>query len=57
MGICSLDDRMAYEEALPIVRHFTYSVSISMLTDRPETQRNCARLGSRSGPKNVLGIY
>lgn len=30
VGICSLDDRLAYEETLPLVRHFIYFVSISM---------------------------
>jgi hypothetical protein len=37
LGICSLDDRLAYEEALPIVRHFLYFISMFMLTGKPET--------------------
>jgi hypothetical protein len=37
LGICSLDDRLAYEESLPIVRHFVPILSVFVLTARPET--------------------
>ena len=37
LGICSLDDRLAYEESLPIVRHFVPILSMFMLTVGSET--------------------
>lgn len=36
LGICSLDDRLAYEESLPIVCHFVSIISMFVLTAMPE---------------------
>ena len=37
LGIRSLDDKLAYEEVLPIVRRLSHFISVFALTCWPET--------------------